>query len=408
MKFNFWITLLLTWAYFYTPSILVGQEEQPPITLVNPSFEDLPRAGKAPRGWYDCGRMNFPLETPPDTHPSGQFLVQTQPQDGGSYLGLVVRENDSWESVSQRLSRPLTPDMCYDFAIHLARSQYYQSKLRDTKIDVNFTAPLKLRIWGGNGYCNKAELLAESKLIINHNWKNYSFEFKPKQRHSYIIIEAFFKTPAIRPPNGNILLDNASAIIPRNCNEPPVEDPYLPTLADNAKVNQSPTKPKPPKPPKQTGTNDPVVSVPNNPDPEPAVTFESNKKEKLIKDLDRSRIREGQTIRIDKLFFKADSTRITSTSYAALNEIYDFMRDNRDVVLEIGGHTNRVPPHSYCDKLSKNRAKAVVDYLVSKGIPNQRLTYKGYGKRKPVAFGRRPEDRKKNQRVEIKILSLNG
>lgn len=405
MKPNFLIGLILTWL-FCAPNLLFGQEEEP-ITLHNPSFEDLPRAGKAPRSWFDCGRINFPSETPPDTHPSGQFLVKTLPQDGVSYLGLVVRENESWEAVSQRLSTPLTPDMCYDFSLYLARSQYYRSKIRGKEEDVNFTAPLKLRIWGGTGYCNKAELLDESKLVINHNWKNYRFEFKPKQRHTYIIIEAFFQTPAIVPPNGNILIDNASAIIPRRCDEPPVEDPYLPKLPDDAVVNQKPTaKPDKPSNPKK----DPVVSTPVTPEPEPAIAKvePKPKKEKLIKELDRRRLREGQTIRIDKLFFRADSSRIEPASYGALEEIYDFMRENKDVIVEVGGHTNRVPPHSYCDRLSKSRAKAVVEYLVMKGIPDERLSYKGYGKRKPVAFGRKPEDRKKNQRVEIKILSLDG
>lgn len=57
---------------------------------------------------------------------------------------------------------------------------------------------------------------------------------------------------------------------------------------------------------------------------------------------------------------------------------------NPNVIVEIGGHTNGIPSHEYCDRLSTERAKAIVDYLSNKGIARKRLQYKGYGKRNPV------------------------
>jgi hypothetical protein len=88
---------------------LFGQDE--PIRLANPSFEGSPGAGgeavKLPDGWYDCG---FPGESPPDVHPKeggGAFQVTKEAFHGKTYLGLVVRDNDTWEMVSQRLSAPV-------------------------------------------------------------------------------------------------------------------------------------------------------------------------------------------------------------------------------------------------------------------------------------------------------------
>lgn len=49
---------------------MVGDAQDGMIHLNNPSFEDVPRPGQAPKGWYDCGDINFPLETPPDVHPN--------------------------------------------------------------------------------------------------------------------------------------------------------------------------------------------------------------------------------------------------------------------------------------------------------------------------------------------------
>ena len=193
-----------------------------PIYLTNSSFEDMPRPGKQPRGWYDCGAINFPEETPPDVHPAidiPAFEVTKKAVDGDTYLGMVVRENDSWESVAQRLSKPLEPGKCYTFSIYLATSKIYKSSIRNSNKIVNFTEPLKLRIWGGRGYCNKGERLAESALVTNSDWQEYQFKFEPTQRANYIILEAFFKTPALVPPNGNILLDKASPIQIIPCDE---------------------------------------------------------------------------------------------------------------------------------------------------------------------------------------------
>ena len=87
-------------------------------------------------------------------------------------------------------------------------------------------------------------------------------------------------------------------------------------------------------------------------------------------------------------------------------EVYDFLRANDKVIIEIGGHTNTIPSHAYCDKLSNERAQNVANYLYEKGIPENRLTYKGYGKREPITEDRSTVGKRKNQRVEVKILSI--
>ena len=70
-------------------------------------------------------------------------------------------------------------------------------------------------------------------------------------------------------------------------------------------------------------------------------------------------------------------------------------KNHNKVRIEIGGHTNGLPSHDYCDKLSTARAKAVYDYLVSKGINPERLTYKGYGKRRKIASDATADGRNK-------------
>jgi len=113
----------------------------------------------------------------------------------------------------------------------------------------------------------------------------------------------------------------------------------------------------------------------------------------------------GQILQVEKLYFKANAADIKEESYPVLDEIYDFLNSNK-VVVEIGGHTNSIPSDEYCFKLSDSRAKTVADYLYVKGVPQDRVTYKGYGKTEPIADNSTAQGRKRNQRVEIKILSV--
>lgn len=128
--------------------------------------------------------------------------------------------------------------------------------------------------------------------------------------------------------------------------------------------------------------------------------------EKVLKTLDIETLTLGQTIRLDKLYFEADSATIQPASFAVLEEVYSFLRDNDKVIIEIGGHTNSLPDDEYCDRLSTARAKNIALYLYDKGIPEKQITYKGYGKRQPIATNQTVEGRRRNQRVELKVVSL--
>ena len=133
------------------------------------------------------------------------------------------------------------------------------------------------------------------------------------------------------------------------------------------------------------------------------VTIEA---EKVLKTLNIATLSLGQTIRVDKLYFEADSSTIQPASYAVLEEIFEFLKNNDKVTIEIGGHTNSLPEDEYCDRLSTSRAKNVALYLYDRGITQSQISYKGYGKRQPIATNQTVDGRRKNQRVEIKIVSM--
>ena len=200
---NFILFLLL-----FSSSYLLSQDE---IFLYNPSFEDAPRLSQVPTGWYDC---NTPGNSPVDTHPVpySEFNVTANPAHGNTYVGMVVRENNAVEAIGQRLVEPLKKGRTYVFEIFLMRSPKYLSGISFNTTKVNFNTPCKLRILGGDGYCERRELLAESELIVKEQWVNQQFIFRPKEDYNYILFEAFYKDALVSAYNGNLLLDGATTI----------------------------------------------------------------------------------------------------------------------------------------------------------------------------------------------------
>jgi len=132
---------------------------------------------------------------------------------------------------------------------------------------------------------------------------------------------------------------------------------------------------------------------------------ESSYKE-VTEDIELVPLKEGQVVRLDNIWFDANKWSLRPESATELDHVVKFLKDNPNIYAEIGGHTNGLPTHEFCDTLSANRAKVVVDYLVTAAIPQNRLTWKGYGKREPIATNNTLVGRKRNQRVELKIVKV--
>ncbi|MBK8344531.1 MAG: OmpA family protein [Bacteroidetes bacterium] len=117
-------------------------------------------------------------------------------------------------------------------------------------------------------------------------------------------------------------------------------------------------------------------------------------------------IRAGTVIQLDNIFFEANKSDLKPESSASLDELAEFLLSNPNIYVEIGGHTNGLPNDAFCQKLSDERAKNVVAYLMAKGVPATHLTSRGYGKTQPIADNATAAGRKKNQRVELKIIKV--
>jgi len=107
------------------------------------------------------------------------------------------------------------------------------------------------------------------------------------------------------------------------------------------------------------------------------------------------------------LQFKVNSFNITKDSYALLDQIVMILQGKDYLRYLIEGHTDISGDYNYNIVLSRLRAKAVKDYLISKGISSDRLLIIGYGPDKPIASNKTAAGRKKNRRIEFKQIMTN-
>jgi len=140
---------------------------------------------------------------------------------------------------------------------------------------------------------------------------------------------------------------------------------------------------------------------PSDQEPEPAMVYRE-----LKADIGLVPLEVGNLVRLNGVYFTANRSELLPESRAELEVVAHFLSSHTGVRVEVGGHTNGLPPEAFCQELSEARARAVVHYLRERGVRQEQVTWKGYGKSTPIGDNSTLEGRKLNQRVELKLLAL--
>lgn len=125
----------------------------------------------------------------------------------------------------------------------------------------------------------------------------------------------------------------------------------------------------------------------------------------FIVDIPLQPIEKGASIVLKNIFFETNKYNLQPESMAELNKLVALMNENPNLKIQIDGHTDNVGQAKDNLLLSENRAKAVVGYLLSKGISAQRLSSKGYGSGKPMAENTSEKGKSLNRRTELSVIS---
>ncbi len=103
------------------------------------------------------------------------------------------------------------------------------------------------------------------------------------------------------------------------------------------------------------------------------------------------------------VFFATGSYKLLAKSNKSLNEVADILKADETLMIDIDGHTDEVGSNESNLVLSENRAAAVRNYLISKGIAETRMKSTGYGEEKPIADNKTAAGRAKNRRTEMTV-----
>ncbi|MBR4432726.1 MAG: OmpA family protein, partial [Paludibacteraceae bacterium] len=101
--------------------------------------------------------------------------------------------------------------------------------------------------------------------------------------------------------------------------------------------------------------------------------------------------------------FELNKAVIKKKSYPLLDKIAATFIENSGYIIEVQGHTDNIGTDEVNKRLSQQRADAVMNYLIKKGVPAERLSAVGYGPTMPIADNKTKAGRAKNRRVEFKI-----
>ena len=170
--------------------------------------------------------------------------------------------------------------------------------------------------------------------------------------------------------------------------QPPPLTPVVPAPPRPAPPAPAPPAPAPPAP-APPAPAPPVVAPPKPAPPAPAPPAPAPK----------------PTLVFDTIYFAPNKTNISPFAAKALDRSGAILKENPQIKVEIGGHTDPAGPEKVNQKMSEKRAQSAKKYLMDKfGIAENRLVTKGYGSTKPVADNKTEEGRSKNRRAEFRII----
>jgi outer membrane protein OmpA-like peptidoglycan-associated protein len=136
-----------------------------------------------------------------------------------------------------------------------------------------------------------------------------------------------------------------------------------------------------------------------------ALQGESSKTKPFIYNVPLQPIKVGETVILKNIFFDTDKYDLKEESRSELARLIQLLKGNAGIHIEISGHTDNQGSDDHKLVLSRNRAKAVYDYLILNGISNARLSYSGFGLTRPIDTNDTEQGRANNRRTEFKVVA---
>lgn len=356
MKFYIVIIFLFDFIDFYSQNLIInGSFEKSKYNQTHISNFEL----KGVNGWYQ------PSQGTPDFFVSGtNFFGNQIAHVGKKYLGFYLHsESDKYcEYIAQELDNKLTKGEKYLISFYLSLSD--NSDIAISSIGIAFTSEKKYYKTKKRLKLNSVNYEGDS-VIKSNNWMKINLYYVATGLETNLIIGNF--------------KDYKKYKVEKIANRPPknfayyyIDDVTIYSIKDTIKKAK--------------------------------LTLDTVKvKVDTVKSVSQYDEALASSIILKDINFETDKSELLSSSYKELDELVHYLKQNPLFKIEVNGYTDNTGKETDNLKLSEERAKTVVNYLIQKGIDEKRTTYKGNGSNNPIAPNDTEVNKAKNRRVEFKL-----
>lgn len=367
------------------------QNDTMPNLVPNPGFED---HKTVPCYWTQqavkfneevMSDWSSPTETTPDlystkadadcwTNPAKRTGGKAAPRSGNAMAGIKVRGKGNtptfWHEYLQvTLPEKLQAGTNYIVECWALRANFSEHASSNIGLYLS-PVPVKTR---DNLPLYFTPHVNADEVVKGTRWKKITGVVKAQGTEQYLLI-------------GNFYSDEATAFEQQDKGE---RGAYY--FIDDVSVRVAPAGMAP--------TPRPKESIP--PPPKQIVADHASTKEVALPRIEPPPV--GKSIRLDNIGFEFAKATLTPESKQELDELADMLIDYPRMRIEVEGHTDDIGSDAFNIKLSEERAKAVVDFLRKRKVEQDRITWRGYGKAKPLAPNNSEENRALNRRVEFRV-----
>ncbi|WP_299115039.1 OmpA family protein [uncultured Winogradskyella sp.] len=289
-----------------------------------------------------------------------------KPKTGNAYAGIYAYTDKNYrEYVQGKLLTPLTRGRRYKMTFYLSLADKSSYALKD--IQVLMTEERLKPCYKSNG-CKKViqpskvtkkqfKMYSKAEDIYfssKEQWMKYSFEFIAQGYENYFSIGNFYKNP--RTQKQKVL--STSTLF------------FSYYYIDEVSLK----------------------------------SMEAEDVEAIEEVITEPEIKTDRVYTFKNVLFNFDKAELLEDSIDELNELYQYLNEHPSLNIEIYGHTDSEGLDKRNKELSEERAKAVVDYLISRGLDLKRIKFFGYGSSKPIKSNNSEAGRQLNRRVEFKLI----
>lgn len=371
---------------------------QPANLVVNPSFEERVDFQNITgnENWTRCLKNDTPdyIEFTSRGEPEfyySKYIGGLLPFDGEAYAGIFCYRTNPLrgidnirEYIQVPLLEPLQKDTLYQVSLHIALDPESTTAINNFNIyfgseQLNFKKEKQM-------FELKPQLRFRNSTFDSISWIKLEGRYKAKGNETQMVLGNFLPDQAIRK---KAISHQSEMMAKWNLHELEKAAYYYIDMVSVIKASLSFSSPV------ETEKLEEEVEV-QTPIEEPDLAV-----------IEIEKVDRDSSIVLNNIYFEFDESKLLETSYIELDRLNDQLREFRDLSIVLEGHTDNMGTYEYNIQLSRERAKAVVDYLVENGLEKDRVSFKGYGYTRPLSDNRTETGRSLNRRVAFRIQEIN-